>query len=199
MARRCSPNRPMASDRSRRKAKTFDQRRLKVAVNRSRYFEPDLQTELNATDDAFPQLRAECLEAIRPCPHLRCKNHLAVDVNPRTGSMKDNFPGTEVSDLQHTCALDLAEAGGMTLKDVGESMNISSHAVSLIEQKAFEKIDAAFPEIAESGGFLDWLDEKGSHLRRRKAFIRLIKRVCGESSAESIGKEIRAFCASASS
>ena len=58
-----------------------------------------------------PRTRAECADAPRPCPWVACKHHLYLDINPRTGSIKINFPDLEPWELPHTCALDVAEQG----------------------------------------------------------------------------------------
>ena len=67
-----------------------------------------------------PTSRAECREELRPCPWVACKHHLYLDINPETGSIKINFPDLEPWELKHTCALDVAERGGITLEEVGE-------------------------------------------------------------------------------
>src|SRR5688572_23421296 len=44
------------------------------------------------TDYDKPRTRAECADGPRPCPFISCKHHLYVDVSPRTGAIKLNFP-----------------------------------------------------------------------------------------------------------
>lgn len=62
-----------------------------------------------------PRTFEECdsvgLGDLFPCPFVSCKHHLYLDVNPRTGSIKLNFPGREVDELPATCALRVAEEG----------------------------------------------------------------------------------------
>src|SRR3954447_3808561 len=48
------------------------------------------------TDHEKPRTRAECAEGPRPCPYVSCKHHLFIDVSPRTGAIKLNFPDLEV-------------------------------------------------------------------------------------------------------
>src|SRR6478609_6339361 len=70
------------------------------------------------TDYDKPRTRAECADGPRPCPFISCKHHLYVDVSPRTGAIKLNFPDLEVWELSESCALDIADHGGTTLEDV---------------------------------------------------------------------------------
>ena len=65
-----------------------------------------------------PNKRSECASGPRPCLFVACKYHLYLDVNPETGSIKMNFPDLEPWELEETCALDIAERGGVTLEEV---------------------------------------------------------------------------------
>ena len=55
-----------------------------------------------------PTTRADCLRMSRPCGFLRCRHHLAIDINPTTGSIKVNFPHLDLEEMPETCALDVA-------------------------------------------------------------------------------------------
>ncbi len=107
-------------------------------------------------DDAIrPQTRAECASASeRPCPWVACKHHLYLDVNPETGSIKINFPDLEPWELQQTCALDVAEKGGITLEEVGEIMNLTRERIRQVEVRGLRKIRAASPSPEELGAAL---------------------------------------------
>jgi hypothetical protein len=73
-------------------------------------------------DDAYwkPKHRNECVDGPRPCPFVSCKHHLFVDVSPRTGAIKLNFPDLEVWDMGESCALDVADRGGTTMMALRE-------------------------------------------------------------------------------
>jgi len=73
------------------------------------------------TDYYKPKTRAECADGARPCPYVSCKYHLYIDVSPRTGAIKLNFPDLEVWELPESCALDVADRGGTTLETWGPS------------------------------------------------------------------------------
>jgi hypothetical protein len=64
---------------------------------------------------------------------VACKHHLYLDINPRTGSIKINFPELEPWELQHTCALDVADNGGLTLEEIGLITNLTRERVRQVE------------------------------------------------------------------
>ncbi len=98
-----------------------------------------------------PQTRSECQQHQRPCPWVACKHHLYLDVNPETGSIKLNFPDLEPWELQDTCALDVAERGGITLEEVGEIMNLTRERIRQVEVRGLRKIRACSPSPEELG------------------------------------------------
>lgn len=95
-----------------------------------------------------PQSFGECLEAERgtrqnPCPFVSCKHHLALEVNPRIGSVKIAHPLTEIEDLPATCALRVADEGGVTLEVTAGILGLTRERVRQIEYAALAKIRAA--------------------------------------------------------
>jgi hypothetical protein len=95
------------------------------------------------SDHERPLLRAHCEGAERPCPFVSCKHHLYLDVNPETGSIKLNFPDIEVWEMTETCALDVAERGGVTLEEVGEIMNLTRERIRQLEMSGLSKLHLA--------------------------------------------------------
>lgn len=87
-----------------------------------------------------PTTRADCVDGPRPCPHVWCKYHLYLDVSPRTGAIKLNFPDLEVWQLGASCALDVADSGGSTLEDVGELMNLTRERIRQLELQAVSRL-----------------------------------------------------------
>lgn len=75
-----------------------------------------------------PRTRADCLpggcNAARPCPFVRCKHHLYLDVNVH-GGLTLNFPGLEPWQLAETCALDVADRGPQALDTVATMLNVT--------------------------------------------------------------------------
>jgi hypothetical protein len=73
---------------------------------------------------------------------ISCKHHLYLDVNPGTGSIKLNFPDKEVWELEETCALDVADRGGITLEEVGSIMNLTRERIRQVETRGLLKLRA---------------------------------------------------------
>ena len=98
--------------RTRARARTISIRRLsKTELNRGRMLYPE-------TDYWKPTSRADCVDMERPCPYVSCKYHLYIDVHSQRGSIKMNFTDIEVWEMTETCALDVADRGGITLEEV---------------------------------------------------------------------------------
>jgi len=101
-----------------------------------------------------PTTREECRGELRPCPWVACKHHLYLDINPETGSIKINFPDLEPWELKHTCALDVAERGGITLEEVGEIMNLTRERIRQVEVRGLLKLKMGSPSPDELGAEL---------------------------------------------
>jgi Sigma-70, region 4 len=101
---------------------------------------PVLPNEGAALDDARPQSRAECRDGPRPCLWVSCRFHLYLDVNEATGSLKLNFPHLEPWELPESCALDIAERGGLTLEEIGALLNLTRERARQIERAGLEKL-----------------------------------------------------------
>ena len=125
-----------ASGEVRVKPKTLSRRELK----RQRWDINSPAEILAALEARRPRSRADCVEAKRPCLFVSCKYNLYLDVNPVTGSIKFNFPGKEIWELAETCALDVAERGGITLEEIGELMNLTRERVRQLENDALGKV-----------------------------------------------------------
>lgn len=91
------------------------------------------------TDYYKPRSRAECLGGPRPCPFVSCAHHLYLDVSPRTGAIKLNFPDLEPDELTESCALDVADRGGETPEDAGAILNLTRERIRQVEVTALAK------------------------------------------------------------
>jgi hypothetical protein len=87
-----------------------------------------------------PRLRSECQNMPRPCPFVSCGHHLYLDVNPQSGAIKLNFPHLEVWEMAETCALDVADRGGITLEEVGAILNLTRERIRQVEVRGLTKI-----------------------------------------------------------
>lgn len=90
-----------------------------------------------------PRTRAGCATSPRPCPYVSCKHHLYLEVHPETGTMRLVFPGKEIDEMEETCALDVAEHDGSTLKRVGDLINLTRERVRQIEVRGIFKLRGA--------------------------------------------------------
>ena len=139
--------------RSRRKR---DVRARTISVKRMTKRELEIGKLLYPETDYYkPKARAECAEGPRPCPYVSCKHHLFIDVSPRTGAIKLNFPDLEVWELGESCALDVADRGGTTLEDVGAIMNLTRERIRQVEVKALAKLEA----LRDMSFLRDFVDE----------------------------------------
>jgi hypothetical protein len=91
---------------------------------------------------ARPTTRAQCRSGPRPCPWVSCRHHLLTDVST-FGALKLNFPDRDLDELPATCALDVAERGGLPLEEVGALLNVTRERARQIEVEALRKILAA--------------------------------------------------------
>ncbi len=111
---------------------------------------------LEVIDYWRPESRSDCLKMARPCLYVSCRHHLYLDVNPETGSIKFNFPDMDVWELPISCALDIADRGGITLEEVGGIMNLTRERIRQVEVRGLEKLK----EVDEDQGgvqvYADW-------------------------------------------
>lgn len=90
-----------------------------------------------------PKTRGDCKDGARPCPYLSCRFHLLLDVTP-SGSIA--LPLVDLDDVADTCALDVADRGGMTLEAVGSLLGVTRERVRQIEVKVLAEIGIKLEE-----------------------------------------------------
>jgi hypothetical protein len=137
---------PLPAPPERRRSKTMSRKEMARDLRRRRLageVDPEEQELLKTVDSSRPRTRADCLNGPRPCLFVSCKHNLYLDVNPETGSIKLNFPDKEIWELEHTCALDVAEKGGITLEEVGEIMNLTRERIRQVETRGLAKLREA--------------------------------------------------------
>jgi Sigma-70, region 4 len=129
--------------RGRRRSKTMSRKEIARELRRQRAFgliDPELEAVIQEIESRRPRARADCANGPRPCMFISCKHHLYLDVNPSTGSIKLNFPDMEVWELAETCALDVADRGGITLEEVGAILNLTRERIRQVEVRGLAKI-----------------------------------------------------------
>lgn len=100
-----------------------------------------------------PRTRADCASGPRPCPFVSCKHHLYIDVT-ESGSIKLNFPHLEPDQLRESCALDVADNGGLTYEAVSELTNVVRERVRQIETAALARIRET--QVDDLDSFVGW-------------------------------------------
>jgi hypothetical protein len=143
-----APEEVPAGDASpeRRRSRTMSRKEMARDLRRRRLggdLEPEEAELLKSIEGMRPRKRAECVNGPRPCLFVSCKHNLYLDVNPETGSIKLNFPDKEIWELEHTCALDVAEKGGITLEEVGAIMNLTRERIRQVETRGLAKLREA--------------------------------------------------------
>jgi len=130
----------------RRRPRTFSRKEMARELRRQRQqgtLDPEEAELVRRVETLRPKTRAECINGPRPCLFVSCKHNLYLDVNPETGSIKLNFPDKEITELEYTCALDVAEKGGITLEEVGAIMNLTRERIRQVETRGLLKLRAA--------------------------------------------------------
>jgi hypothetical protein len=136
----------MPEDLARKRSKTMSRKEMARDLRRRRLageVDPEEAELIRSVEEARPRTRADCVNGPRPCLFVSCKHNLYLDVNPETGSIKLNFPDKEIWELEHTCALDVAEKGGITLEEVGEIMNLTRERIRQVETRGLTKLREA--------------------------------------------------------
>lgn len=93
-----------------------------------------------------PRTRRKCKSGRRPCPWVSCRYHLYLDVNAATGTIKYNYPDRELWEVQHTCALDLADHGEQTFEEIGQVLNLTRERIRQLTGAILEKM---YEELAQ--------------------------------------------------
>jgi hypothetical protein len=134
---------PLEAERPRQRARTMSRKEMARQFRQQMAaggIDPELQALMAEMEASRPRSRADCATGPRPCPYVSCKFNLYVDVNPRTGSVKMNFPDKELWELAETCALDVADRAGITLEEVGVIMNLTRERVRQLEMRGLAKL-----------------------------------------------------------
>jgi len=133
--------RPIRSSTARRGTRRGLRRSKTLALRKlSRDEVEEAESIIESLDHLRPAERGNCRDAARPCPWVSCKYHLYLDVNPQTGSIKLNFPDLEVWEMTETCALDVADRGGITLEEVGALLNLTRERIRQVELSGLQKL-----------------------------------------------------------
>lgn len=99
-----------------------------------------------------PKTRADCAKVPRPCPYVGCKynNYLHVhdgsanppgradSVDHRLRILHEGEPGDMPAHL--SCAMDIAEAGGASCKDIAEALGVSRQRADQVLRRTLDAL-----------------------------------------------------------
>lgn len=86
-----------------------------------------------------PKTRGECANVVRPCPFVSCRQNLYLDVT-KEGWLKPNFPHLQPWEMKVSCALDVAEKGGVELQELAPLLNLTQAGVAKIADGGVRKV-----------------------------------------------------------
>ncbi len=92
--------------------------------------------------------RGDCAGGPQPCPWVRCRHHLYLEVAERTGSLYINFPKLRPDQLAESCSLDVADRGGVPLQKVRRSIGVAVDRARQIEVEACRSLNV---ELLKAG------------------------------------------------
>jgi hypothetical protein len=144
--------------RQKRRPRIVALRELKAAVQAEAPLSP---ADMHALALARPRTRSDCEGGLRPCPFVSCKYNLYLDIaEPDARSMpgamapghiKLNFPEAGPEAMGESCALDVAERGGITLEAIGGLLNLTRERARQIQEAAFQHIRKAGVDFEAPG------------------------------------------------
>lgn len=94
--------------------------------------------------------RGDCQGGRRPCPFVSCRYHLYLD-QLAGGAIRLNFPDLAVSELKETCALDVADYGGLTFTEIGEILNLTHERIRQVEARGLRQFREGFRKLKKRG------------------------------------------------
>jgi hypothetical protein len=99
-----------------------------------------------------PRVRGDCAEFApdgtylgprgpRPCPFVACRHNLFLDVLD-AGAIHMNVAGREPGEVpaSASCALDVAEDGGVVLDEIGKALGVTRERARQIEERALGRL-----------------------------------------------------------
>ena len=108
--------------------------------------------------DSFPKLRSECKGAERPCPWVRCKEHMVwySNITARVSSRKrkqriflrDNNNAIVVEKIlgmEYNCSLDIQDTGAQTLNAIAYLFGMTKERVRQMIETRTGKVVGVIP------------------------------------------------------
>lgn len=70
---------------------------------------------------------------------MSCRYNLYLNITP-AGTLMLTWPDKEPDEIEHSCALDLADGGAVTLHTVGRMLNLTRERARQLEERALAKM-----------------------------------------------------------
>lgn len=97
-----------------------------------------------------PRTRGDCELGPRPCPWIGCRHNLYLDVK-ENGAIKFNFPHLEPWEMADSCALDVADRGGVVLDQVAVCLGLTRERSRQLELWSVGRLRQAVASLAADG------------------------------------------------
>jgi hypothetical protein len=98
-----------------------------------------------------PATRADCVGGPRPCPFVSCSQHLWLRLqSEQPGNPKAGKQGATTlrPSSAHSCALDVADRGAMSIDEIAEAFGMHHSRVRQIAEGAILKLFSVDPVLA---------------------------------------------------
>ncbi len=95
-----------------------------------------------------PKTRGDCKDGPRPCVFVSCRYNMFLEVS-KGGGIRHNFPGIEPEEMVNSCALDLAEKGGMSMEETAKVFGVAKERIRQIELEVQGRMRRAFSRNGE--------------------------------------------------
>jgi hypothetical protein len=149
---------------------------------------------LPVLDDDLPQrprTRADCASVPRPCPWVGCRFNTFLDVDD-DGRIRFNGEGDpDERDPRFSCALDVADEGGASLRDVGDLLGFTREAARQLEARSLKRMQRLLGDLGEERAPRTDREPTASRDCRRRVDEHIAREVVDEASAEASDEDER--------
>lgn len=99
---------------------------------------PSISDIMDDLEIEAPKIRADCINGPRPCPWVRCKWHAIWALKASHSLLLAHYTDEQIikmiSEMRHSCTLDVCDMGGVTLDLVGDVLHTTRERVRQIEE-----------------------------------------------------------------
>ncbi len=152
--------------------------------------------DVEPSDAQRPRTRRDCLPGgsneCRPCVWVSCKHNLYIDAGVSRTSFQINMPDIEPQDMSPSacCALDIADTGGATARDIAAIWRVSHQRIFQIEVFAMRKAARLMQEVSDGTGGVS-VDPRAITCGCGVRFVprSTVHKICGKGCPSRAGSE----------